>query len=397
MADTLVIADRKRALPHNKTMKTFLLGLIILASSLTISGQTGHASSIVHDVHLIESNVLGEKRRILVHLPESYNRFQRKYPVVYMLDGHSPHPEMMAGILANQTWGNVMPQMILVSIENTDRTRDMTPTHVARFPTSGGANKFLDYIEKEVIPLVEKSYRVEPYRIFAGHSFAGLAVVYSLVTRPDLFDAYIAASPYLQWDDKLVVRQFGEKFANTKLEKTVFLGLGNEPEYEDAWDDFQSLLKKAKPKGFDYEFRQFKEDNHSSGVLPSYYFGLRKIFSGWAPDERLTISGLESHYRGLSKRFGYTIRIPEELLNISAYTLLRKEQFLEALDLFKKNTEYYPDSANVYDSLGECYEKMGRKKDAQLNYKKAFELAAAQGNTLLARSAKANYERVSKN
>ena len=65
-----------------------------------------------------------------------------------------------------------VPEMILVGITNTDRTRDLTPTHVAapRFenrqfnaPTSGGADKFLDFIAREVMPYVEKTYRTQPY------------------------------------------------------------------------------------------------------------------------------------------------------------------------------------------------------------------------------------------
>jgi predicted alpha/beta superfamily hydrolase len=90
----------------------------------------------------------------------------------------------------------------------TDRTRDLTPTHadiknpdgtVTAFPTSGGADRFLDFIQTELIPEIEKRYRTAPYRIFAGRSLGGLLAIHALFTRPDLFNAYIAVSPSSPW------------------------------------------------------------------------------------------------------------------------------------------------------------------------------------------------------
>jgi predicted alpha/beta superfamily hydrolase len=118
-----------------------------------------------------------------------------------------------------------------VGIANTDRTRDLTPTHadiknpdgttVTAFPTSGGADRFLDFIQTEPIPEIEKRYRTAPYRIFAGHSVGGLLAIHALITRPDLFNAYIAVSPSLQWDNGHTLRQAQQFFAtNAELKKT---------------------------------------------------------------------------------------------------------------------------------------------------------------------------------
>ncbi|MDH3493499.1 MAG: alpha/beta hydrolase-fold protein [Acidobacteriota bacterium] len=369
----------------------WLLPLLLL---LSVYGQTRPAYSVEHAVHEIQSKYVNETRQILVHVPLSYKTHRRKFPVVYMLDGHTPHPEMMAGILANQAWGGAIPEMILVSIRNTDRNRDMLPTRVDRFPTSGGADRFLDYVEKEVIPLVESNYRVEPYRIFAGHSFSGLTVVYTFVNRPHLFQSYIAASPYLQWDEQFVVKQAGVKLKDRTLERTIFLGLGDEPEYENGWNGFQSVLKKSKIKGLVYEFRKFPDDSHGSVVLPVYFSGLRKIFEGYSLKGRIRADTVVAHYRELSKRFGYKVIPPEDYLNASGYFLMREEKYELALSVLKENANNYPESANVYDSLGECLEKMGRLEEAAFNFEKAMNMAEAAGNSVLTAAAKANLKRV---
>lgn len=374
----------------NKLILSFAL-LVLL--SVSAFAQTPVTASVYHDVHKISSKVLNEERSIWVRVPLDYQRTDEKFPVVYMLDGHAPQPSMMAGIIDQQVWGQQMPEMIIVSIQNTDRTRDMTPTKTDRV-NSGGGEAFMKFIESEVIPLVEKNYRTQPFRIFAGHSLGGLTVVYSFVSRPDLFNAYIAASPVLHWDDDYVIKRAEELFKQKRdWNKTMFIGIGDEPAYTKGFNSFEKLLKKEKPKDLDFEFREFKEENHASVVLRAYYWGLRKVFEGWQPPQSGSVADLENHYKKLSKRFGYEILIPEALLNIAGYQMLSANKFPEAIEIFKTSVKNHPTSANVYDSLGEAYEKNGQMKQAKENYEKAYNIAVKQGDERLAPLFKANLDR----
>jgi uncharacterized protein len=379
-------------------MKNKLLASVIFAFcfSVGVFGQTQQIASVVHAQHKINSAVLGEERTILVRVPASYAARDEKFPVVYMLDAHPPQNAMMAGIIEQQAWGEQMPEMILVGIQNTNRVRDMTPTAVADRAGSGGGEKFLEFIEKEVIPLVEKNYRTQPYRIFAGHSLGGLAVVNAFVSRPALFNSYIAASPALHWDNNFVIKRAEEVFKQNKdWNKRMFLALGDEPQFVNGFNAFRDLLKKSNPKNFEYEFREFKDENHGSVVLPAYYAGLRKTFAGWTPPASGNIADLESHYRRLSGRFGYEIKPPEATFNQIGYQLLRANRLDEAISAFRKNVENHPNSANVYDSLAEALEKNGQLKQAAENYEKAYRRAETNGEAQLAQTAKANFERVS--
>lgn len=374
-----------------------LLSLIfIICFSFVIFGQNPPIASVVHTQHRINSQILGEERSILVRVPANYERTDEKFPVIYMLDAHPPQNAMMVGIIEQQVWGSVMPEMIVVGIQNTQRVRDMTPTAVTGRAGSGGSGKFLEFIEKEVISMVEKNYRTQPFRIFAGHSLAGMAVVNSFVSRPELFNAYIAASPFLHWDNDFVIKRAEELFKqNRDFKKTMFIALGDEPAYINGFNSFQDLLKKSKPKNFEYEFQQYKDENHGSVVLRAYYAGLRKIFNGWTPPPTGSLTDLDNHYKKLSERFGYQINIPEDLLNRAGYQLLNADKINEAIDVFRKNVENFPNSANVYDSLAEAYEKNGQLKQAKENYEKAYKMAESNGEAQLAQSAKANFERIS--
>jgi predicted alpha/beta superfamily hydrolase len=352
----------------------------------------------------INSTILKEERNVLVRLPAEYERLPKeKFPVIYMLDGENRNPQMMATVADHLTANFQMPPVILVSIPNTDRTRDLTPTAVADFPTSGGGNKFLDFLDREVFPEIEENYRTQPYRIFAGHSFGGLTVIYTLLTRPEMFNAYLAASPALFWDEQYVTRRLPALAAKqTKRKRIIFVGLGDEPELIKEYTSFKNKILLAGPKNLDYEFKLFPGENHASAILPEYYYGLKNIYEGWSPILKIFplpktwLAEMETHFRQLSAKYGYEIKISESLVNGIGYGLLYQEKRVDdAIAAFRKNVELYPESPNVYDSLGEAYEVKGNLASAKDNYEKAYKLAESKGDSALAKTARANYERVS--
>src|SRR5262245_46361279 len=210
----------------------------------------------------LKSEVLGEERIALVRTPPGYERDDRRYPVLYMTDGNAQLAHTVSTI-EFLTRNGRMPELIVVAITNTDRTRDLTPTNAsmwrpdgteAKLPTSGGADKFLKFIETELIPKVESGYRTLPYRIFAGHSFGGLFGLHAFLTRPDVFNAYIAVSPTMDWDNHLLSRKAEAFFKDRKeLNKTLYLTLANEGgETRQDFDRFKAILANNKPKGFEW-------------------------------------------------------------------------------------------------------------------------------------------------
>lgn len=336
----------------------------------------------------IESKVLGETRTVLVRTPPSYDAGNRTYPVVYMTDGDRQlgHTVATADYLARE---GRMPEVILVGITNTDRIRDLTPTRVEsvvqngqtlRFPTSGGAEKFLAFIATEVIPQIEKSYRTMPYRVFAGHSFGGLFALYAFFQRPDLFQGIIAASPALIWDDRYPVRRANDLVKSGRtLNHTVVITEGNEgEEFDREFRALEALFKQLAPKGLVLETHRFMDEDHGSVVMPTHYAGLRRVFAPW----RFTVDGdvrtlharARTHYEQLSKRVGVTMPIPEPTGNMIAYRLMQAGHLPEAIEALKANADAYPESPNVYDSLGEAYEKQGDSARARENYARAVEL-----------------------
>jgi len=384
-----------------------MLATLVLLSvfSATAFGQAGTVTKLN-----IKSSVLGEDRAILVRTPAGYDTNKQAYPVLYMTDGdvHIGHTTSTIEFLARN---GRMSELIVVGIPNTDRTRDLSPTKpvqtgatgAPQFATAGGADNFLKFIETELIPEIEKNYRVRPYRMLAGHSLGGLFAVHAMLSRPGLFNSYVAVSPALQWDNQVVIKRAEDFFKTHKeLNATFFMTLGNEPgEIEDGFHQFKQLLTKSQVKGLEWEAQEMPDEDHGSVVLRSHYAGLRKVYDGWQiPRDANTgilaggMKTAEEHYKKLSDKFHFSIPVPEVLINQIGYQHLFGDQNDEAIAVFKTNVERYPDSANVYDSLAEAYEKTGRLDLATPLYEKAQTLGQANKDPNAAVFS-ANYQRAS--
>jgi predicted alpha/beta superfamily hydrolase len=356
----------------------------------------------------IKSTVLGEDRVILVRTPVGYETNKVSYPVLYMTDGDG-HMGHTASTIEFLTQNGRISDLIVVGVTNTDRTRDLTPAKSTdkdaggnlRWPTSGGADNFLKFFETELIPEIEKEYRVQPYRIFAGHSLGGLFAIHAMIAKPGLFNSYVAVSPSLQWANDEELKRAETFLTNQKeMRVTLFVSIGNEPgAIGEDFDKFKALLEKSKIKGFEWQAERMMDEDHGSVVLRSHYLGLRKVFDGWLipndPKSGAVLGGLkgaDAHYKKLSEKFGYSIPTPENLINQMGYQFLFDGKPEEAIAVLKANVERYPASANVYDSLAEAYERGGRIDLAEPLYDKARALGE-QNHDPNAAIYKTNYER----
>ena len=86
----------------------------------------------------------------------------------------------------------------------------------------------------------------------------------------------------------------------------------------------------------------------------------------------------------LSERYGYDIETPELVMNGWGYRALQEERYDEAIEAFTLNVRLHPESANVYDSLGEAWEAMGGFSKARENYELAVEKGTAIDDSNLA-------------
>ncbi|MBF5005476.1 alpha/beta hydrolase [Diaphorobacter caeni] len=151
----------------------------------------------------------GHLYRIFVQVPDAPAP-PGGYPVLYVLDGNATF--LMAAQLARNNGnrpGALRPDPLIVvgvgyatnaSMDQNARKRDYTPPPATEDGT-GDAEVFLDFLQKQLLPMVERAWPVDvSRRTLFGHSLGGLLTVHALITRPGLFTRHAAASPSLWWN-----------------------------------------------------------------------------------------------------------------------------------------------------------------------------------------------------
>lgn len=251
------------------------------------------------EVITIRSQILNEERKIYVHCPKLDSAdLNKRFPVLYLMDGDN-HFELLAQYVDYLSRPDVlaMPKIIVVGISNTERTRDLTPTNSIldydgkpnsnSYKLSGGNEIFLRFIETELMPVIDKNYKTEPYKIFAGHSFGGIAAINCMLTHPNMFDAYIAVSPSLWWDKEYLLKLTDKKLKNgSTLNKMLFFSDGNEGGLNSFFHKnllkLNSIIAQKKLKKLDYVYKHYPSETHMTEPVVAYFDALRFVFKEYA-------------------------------------------------------------------------------------------------------------------
>jgi predicted alpha/beta superfamily hydrolase len=197
---------------------------------------------------MLHSEVLDEYRPLNVVLPANFDPGEF-YPMVIVLDGEKKPLGTVARLMREAE-----PGLIIVGVENVNRTRDMFPDPVPeRRNQGGGAGAFLEFIVTELVPYIEQEYPVNGVRVLTGQSNSAYFVLYAMIERPYDFDAWIASSPMIDWNRDRILGGAGELFAaRPDLEGALYINRG-EDDYDkvvDACPDFEALLSERAPVGF---------------------------------------------------------------------------------------------------------------------------------------------------
>ena len=376
-----------RIYPITKLLVLLCFGIALISTS---SAQDNSKPIVIGEELKIYSDTLNEERTILVGKPTSYEQGDESYPIMIVLDG-SAHFHYTTGITKYLAGNQFIPELLVISVQNTDRNRDLTPpSQVQRemegLPTQGGAENFQTFIADELLPWVEENYRTRPYKILVGHSFGGLFAINSLVTRPEIFDAYIAISPSLQWNDQRLVDRAETFFENTeKLDASLFMTVGNEGNgLLGGVRKLSGVLDEKSPSGFEWHFEHMPMETHNSVPQRSTYQGLEFVFANWYlrnPDEfysKFGMGAIEQFYARGDKKYGYERGVPAStLLNIVA-RLANSGEIDEATDLLLLHKDKAQAPAGFYEFIASANLEAGKQQTAIQLYR--FALATNPGS-----------------
>lgn len=240
----------------------------------------------IGETFTIESQVLGETRRINVYRPPTWDDTAGvRLPVLYMPDGGIAEDFLhVAGLLQVSVMNGTMRPFLLVGIENTERRRDLTgPTDVAEdrkiAPRVGGSAAFRQFIRTELMPAIEHRYPTTSESAIVGESLAGLFIVETFLLEPDLFDTYIAFDPSLWWNDRALLKIAEQRLrADGRAGKRSYVASSGEAELAADAAAFAEVLKAVAPAGMSWSHRPMPEESHATIYHPAALAAFRQLF-----------------------------------------------------------------------------------------------------------------------
>jgi hypothetical protein len=266
----------------------------------------------------LASSILGKKRRIDVVLPPSFARSsrERRYPVVIILDGEFDLAPAAAAI-DQLTRNGMVPECILVAIENTDpyqgRVHDLTPPglSVSGSGLDEGGDRFLDFIERELLPSIDARFRGGPPRVLVGHSAGGILATYAAATRPG-FRAVVAIDAPIALTDNWLARKLTARAASSPSPLRFAYYAARFPWPAEAW----RMLTGAAPPSWQLHQETLPREGHETMYMLAAYLGLREVFSDYsrlAAPEKPT-SAILPYYDSVDSSFGARLVPPQHLL-----------------------------------------------------------------------------------
>lgn len=355
----------------------------------------------------IKSTILNEQRQLFIYTPYAIKKIKpstkETYPVLYVLDGEN-HFRSVVAIVERLMGSGVCPPMIIVGISNTNRTRDLTPSASENnsdgLKNTGGGEKFIAFLEKELIPYIESSYPTAPYKILMGHSLGGLMVMHTFVHHTDLFNAYIPIDAAIWWDDHKILKEAKLVLEKNNYEnKTLFLAIANRMEkgidttaVQSDTSEKTELIRynlelihhiNQHPKNkLRFNYTYYEKESHSTVTFIAAYDALRFLFdyyefpkyANYTSDNPQLKTLIVAHYTAISKQLGYKVLPDQSMVNGLGYYALNQKKYALAKELFEMNVLNFPKDADLMDSMGDYFNAVDNKEDAIMWYEKTLSL-----------------------
>ena len=276
-----------------KTLHCRAIGLAVSGWLLALAGTvsagempTGTPISIGTS-YRIESSLLQQQRPLHVYLPPSYAEGSQRYPVLYLLDGGVQQDFLhVAGVASLAADYRNIREFIVIGVETLDRYHELVhpsevPRERERLPTAGGSQTFRQFLATELLPYVQKHFRVTDESVLMGESAAGLFVVETFLQQPALFQGYVAISPSLWWNKQsLAASAPGFSKRAEYRNKRLYLSIADEGDtMQDGMNQLVNALKAEAPAGLHWQYRPMPQENHGTIYHPALLDAVRSLFA----------------------------------------------------------------------------------------------------------------------
>ncbi|MFT4536893.1 MAG: putative alpha/beta superfamily hydrolase [Saprospiraceae bacterium] len=402
-------------------MKSISVIIIVLLCVIDqANGQSNSNEKTIGKSIVFKSQILDKEREIQVFLPTNYDDNKKKYPVLYVMDGQRYFLNGIA-FQQNLTWQEIVPDFIIIGI--------VTDVKKRRNLFYSESSKFIQFLEKELIPKIDKDYRTINERIYFGWEMAAGLGFEILADLPSLFKGYLLSSPTHISNERLekVNRLLTSKF---KQDMMVYASLGAVETWTiEPMAYLDSLFQEHTLENVRWKYNLSDNENHYTTPLTTINEGLKSFFSDYGPLRFYSlqefrdfggIEALKSHYKNRGDRYQVStdihsdtkhylllqshkednFKIFDELVKEFAgeifienyyrqarwfvrYSIfyLDNNRWKDAVEILRLGLEKFPNTSVLQNEMGNCFKKNGELNKAKEWYKEAIATAKKNGES----------------
>lgn len=389
--------------------------LIILFFTINqVYTQNINQSEAIGNSIILKSDILQEEREIHIYLPANYQNNSNKYPVLYVLDAQRYFLNGIA-FQQNLTWENIVPEFIIVGI-NTDSQKRRNLFYKE-------SSKFIEFLNKELIPEIDTKYRTQNERIYFGWEMAAGLGVEIFADNPSLFKGFLLSSPTHISKERLEKINNRLK-SNPKQNLKLYSVLGTVENWAtEPMFSLDSIFKVHSTKNIQWKYNLSNNENHYTTPLITINEGLKLFFSDYEPIRFYTLkefsdfggtTALREHYNSRGNRYQilgdvhndtkrYLFMLSYRENNFEVFDELVKEfdgiafiannfnnatwfyryatffltnnKLDDALEILEAGLLKFPDASILYFEKGNYYKSIGKIKETRKWYKKAIQIA----------------------
>lgn len=233
----------------------------------------------------LRSSVLNETRTAEVIVPADFTPDpEHKCEAIYILDGIRAYHYVAYDYLRGE--GFIPKDTILVGLlglkDTPTRARDFTPTKVS--PDTGGAERYLAFLQEELLPAINTRYRTDAQRsTLVGGSLGGLFAVYAFLNAPTLFKSYVALDPSLWWDHGVMNAETRQKIGGTKgLHRILWVDAREgDAMHEMGIDEFDRTLRAQAPADLTWRCSAYPNETHLTTWFKGFWDGIKFCYGGY--------------------------------------------------------------------------------------------------------------------
>ena len=368
---------------HFKLHRYAQLAILGVISLLSLATQATDIDTLNPIEELtVTSKLVGAPVVYNITLPASYHtKTNKRY--VLLFDLHPRSQPMHAGMHDWMSHNGGWPWLETIIVTPKSYNEAFAALYAEYI--EGKNNKLLSYFAQALLPSITKEYRLNGFKIYSGFTGNAAVGLGLLLDKPDLFNAYILASPTLnnhplKFHEK-VEQQFGKLSNKPRYVALSMSDSSYDKSHLAAFEQVTAQMKLLAPEHTEVSVKRFEGNYYMTQPVLATSYAIEEIFNdvhqSLAPDSAIAKQGVDAilaHYQFLStEKYGFEVSALSSLKALAKSRLENDPQ--TAIAILQKATQQYPESAFAHEALAASYFQLKDYKKAIAEQKLAVKYA----------------------